>query len=297
MRLRPFWIINTPIGWKKIFLLYSCIAVVVSVSILFAWPVLLGGAIKVAVLCTLISIFLGIVQGAAIVQKTFTVNGKIYFVRDFIFPLKRRASFRDIYPSEDYGTLARLYLKTQKKWSYLDSIRELVTKNLPKKSSALVLGGGGATIPLGLLENFQISSDVVEISPAMIQIAHQFFLPLRERSFGSQLVNIQFIQADAFQFILKNKKHYGLVVVDIFNGTRLLPKTKNETFIRKLVKTGEYILVNFGIEKTTKDLHRYFTIYTKIFRYSKIYSCRGNYIGIFSNKKKIKDQIDGQQIF
>lgn len=171
MFIKYFWITNTPIGYKKIFGLFIILLFLILIDYFFSSPILIQLTIIIYVIATTIFVSLGLKNGITIVQKRFKVRGITHLVKDHIFPLRKNQPFRGIYETSSDGISASLYLKPNNEWAYFDCIRQIIKQNQPKNNLALVLGGGGAVIPLGLLEHFHIASDVIELSPLMIGIA------------------------------------------------------------------------------------------------------------------------------
>lgn len=295
--MRPFWINGTAIGYKKITLLLFLMGVVVISNSFTPFSIvekIAFGAPFITII--LIFIWFAITRGVTIVrEKVITNEGEYISVNDKIFISQPRKSIRIITHLRSGGIYSSIYLRKSKSWSYLDCIREIVVSNYPKPNSCLVLGGGGAVIPIGLLESFGIKSDVIEISPEMILLAKKYFLPLRQRS-AKNKNRLRFIQGDAVQHLLHTRKKYGLIIVDLFHGLSPLSEIHAEKFIRKLRTTGQLVCVNFGPDKNNDSLHLFTQAYMKALPRGHIYTSKGNILGVFSSKKTLKT-IKQQRIF
>lgn len=85
----------------------------------------------------------------------------------------------------------------------------------------LVMGGGGFSLPRGLVERFpEMQVDVIEIDPAVIEIAREhFWLDELETAAGGRL---RVICADAWAWLSENAERYDAIVNDAFSGKRSL---------------------------------------------------------------------------
>ena len=265
MKIKPFWITKTSIGYKKILFFLSSFIIWLIFNLVFKLPLEIFVVITLVFInIILILVFLGLTKGITVFQKEIIEKNKEHFiVRDRFFPLHPSKSLRTICQPKSNVSYSSIYLKNHNSWLYLDFIRKLIKKNQPQKRSALVLGGGGAVIPLELLTSLEISSDVVEISPIMIKVAKKYFLPLRKSFLGSKISKIKLIQADAFAYTSQNKKQYGLIIVDLFVDHLIVPKIKNSIFIKKILASSEYVIVNFGLKKSSIDHRSFFEKYIK----------------------------------
>ena len=112
-------------------------------------------------------------------------------------------------PSELYAPYTRYY-----------ALGSLV---VPQARRVLMLGGGGYSVPKWLLSGRSGLADgnlhctVVELDPAMTQVARDFFaLPADDP-------RLRIVHADARAFLERQREQYDLVFVDVFNSCYSVP--------------------------------------------------------------------------
>ena len=90
----------------------------------------------------------------------------------------------------------------------------------------------------------------VEIDPEIITIANTFFKL-------DEIKNLEIVIEDAFEFVLKTKIKYDLIIIDIFEDTTM-PNFLFETFfvnrICSLVKSHGFILFNTMLLNKSQNL-------------------------------------------
>lgn len=151
---------------------------------------------------------------------------------------------------------------------------------VPGASSALMLGGGGYSVPKWLLSpksglpgDFTV--DVVEIDPAMTATAKKYFaLP--------DDPNLTVHHADARSFLNRQKKQYDLVFVDVFNSHYSIPFQMGTTeafqSMARAVAPGGALLMNVISAVEGKDGRLFRAIWSnleKVFPETRVY-CVGN---------------------
>ncbi len=106
----------------------------------------------------------------------------------------------------------------------------------------LVLGVAGGSVIKTLSEEIKFQNKItgVEIDPEIIKIANTYF-------HLDQIPNLEIIIDDAFEFVLKTKERYDLIIVDIFQDTTM-PNFLFEEFFQNricfLLKEKGIILFN-----------------------------------------------------
>jgi len=96
----------------------------------------------------------------------------------------------------------------------------------PKK--ILILGlGGGSVVKVAQSLWPQVKIVGIEIDPVMIQISQDYFNLKNNK-------NLKIISANAFSWIKKNQTKFDLIVVDLFHGRIIPPKSRSIAFISKL---------------------------------------------------------------
>ena len=122
----------------------------------------------------------------------------------------------------------------------------------PEPRSILILGLGGGTIPTVLAELFpEVPMDVVEIDPAVVEVARQFF-DYKERT--GVTVHVQ----DARIYIKRAgllQKQYDMVILDAFTGDYIPEHLMTMEFLQEtrtlLTESGVLVANTFS----TSDLY------------------------------------------
>jgi spermidine synthase len=157
-----------------------------------------------------------------------------------------------------YGSLQRILRIGLKKIGF-EKIRAM--------DSILVLGVGGGSVFRTLVNEIQYQQELigVEIDPEMIQIAKNYFQL-------DKIPNLSIIIDDAFEFVLKTKKTYDLIIIDIFQDTEMPPFLYEKFFtdrIGDLLNHNGFILFNTMIINEKQE-HRN-AAYLKIFNTKSYY--------------------------
>ena len=143
-----------------------------------------------------------------------------------------------------FGSLQRI-LRKGLKYIGFERIRNF--------KSILVLGVAGGSVIETLVEEIQFKGQItgVEIDTDILQIAKDYFKIDR-------FANLELIADDAFEFILKTKEHYDLIIIDIFQDTQMPNFLFQDFFIQRinaLLNTEGFILFNTMV-LTDKDRAR-----------------------------------------
>nr|WP_314864721.1 fused MFS/spermidine synthase [uncultured Flavobacterium sp.] len=112
-------------------------------------------------------------------------------------------------------------------------------KNMKK---ILVLGVAGGSVIKTLSNEIQFKGAItgVEIDPEIIKVANSYF-------HLNQIPNLTILIADAFEFVLQANEKYDLIIVDIFQDTKMPGFLFENFFTEKLcalLQTKGYILFN-----------------------------------------------------
>lgn len=132
-----------------------------------------------------------------------------------------------------YGSLQRILRKG------LDSIG---FKTILKMEHILVLGVAGGSVIKTLTEEIKFKGKItgVEIDSEIIKIANSYFNL-------DKIPNLGIVIDDAFEFVLKTKNKYDLIIIDIFQDTTM-PNFLFEEFFQNrtcfLLKNKGIILFN-----------------------------------------------------
>jgi spermidine synthase len=132
-----------------------------------------------------------------------------------------------------YGSLQRILKKGLKYIGY-DRIK--------KFDKILVLGVAGGSVIKTLVDDVKYKGQIigVEIDPEIIEIANTYFKI-------NEIENLEIVIEDAFEFVLRTKDKFDLIIIDIFQDTKM-PSFLFEThFIQRvnsMLNTNGFILFN-----------------------------------------------------
>lgn len=132
-----------------------------------------------------------------------------------------------------YGSLQRILRLGLKKIGF-DTIKSMNT--------ILVLGVAGGSVIKTLIDEIKFKGKItgVEIDPEIIKIANQYF---ELHTIPQLTIEIE----DAFEFVLRTKDKYDLIIIDIFQDTKM-PAFVYESFFTdklcSLLNSKGYILFN-----------------------------------------------------
>ena len=121
-------------------------------------------------------------------------------------------------------------------------LRSIGFDKILKMNHILVLGVAGGSVIKTLSEEIKFQNKItgVEIDPEIIKIANTYF-------HLDQIPNLEIIIDDAFEFVLKTKERYDLIIVDIFQDTTM-PNFLFEEFFQNricfLLKEKGIVLFN-----------------------------------------------------
>lgn len=132
-----------------------------------------------------------------------------------------------------YGSLQRILRKGLKFIGY-ERIRNF--------KSVLVLGVAGGSVIRTLVDEIKFSGKItgIELDPEVVAIANSYFKL-------DKIKNLELIVDDAFEFVLKTKQKYDLIIIDIFQDTVMPNFLFEEFFINRthfLLNTNGFILFN-----------------------------------------------------
>jgi spermidine synthase len=116
----------------------------------------------------------------------------------------------------------------------------------------LVLGVAGGSVIKTLVDEIKYKGKItgVEIDPEIIKIANTYFQL-------DEIENLEIVIDDAFEFVLKTKTKYDLIIIDIFQDTTM-PNFLFETFfinrVCSLLKSHGFILFNTMLLNESQNL-------------------------------------------
>lgn len=132
-----------------------------------------------------------------------------------------------------YGSLQRILRK---------GLKAIGFEHLTQMEHVLVLGVAGGSVVRTLTDEIGYRGKItgIEIDPEVAQIAREFF-------HLDQIENFELLIDDAFEFTLKTKEQYDLIIIDVFEDTEM-PNFLFERFFTKrigaITKAGGFVLFN-----------------------------------------------------
>jgi len=132
-----------------------------------------------------------------------------------------------------YGSLQRILKKGLKYIGY---------ERIRKFESVLVLGVAGGSVIKTLVDEVKFKGKItgVELDPEIVEIANTYFKL-------NEIKNLELVVQDAFEFVLKTKEHYDLIIIDVFQDTTMPNFLFEDYFINRinfLLKVNGFILFN-----------------------------------------------------
>jgi len=132
-----------------------------------------------------------------------------------------------------YGSLQRI-LRKGLKYIGFERIRNF--------NNILLLGVAGGSVIKTLVDEIKFKGNItgVEIDPAMIEVANTYFKL-------NEIPNLNIVIDDAFEFVLKTKETYDLIIIDVFQDTTMPNFLFEDFFINRvnfLLRKDGFILFN-----------------------------------------------------
>jgi len=132
-----------------------------------------------------------------------------------------------------YGSLQRILRR---------GLKHIGFETINSMQHILVLGVAGGSVIKTLSEEVKFKGKMtgVEIDSEIIQIANDYFKL-------NEIPNLAIIIDDAFEFVLKTKEKYDLIIIDIFQDSTMPNFLFEQFFVGRLgeiLKSKGYILFN-----------------------------------------------------
>ena len=132
-----------------------------------------------------------------------------------------------------YGSLQRILRK---------GLKYIGFERIRKFESILILGVAGGSVIKTLVDEVKFKGTItgVEIDEDIVEIANKYFKL-------SEIKNLELVVNDAFEFVLKTKQKYDLIIIDIFQDTTMPNFLFEDFFINRvnfLLRTEGFILFN-----------------------------------------------------
>ncbi|WP_269222802.1 methyltransferase domain-containing protein [Flavobacterium sp. IMCC34518] len=132
-----------------------------------------------------------------------------------------------------YGSLQRILRKGLLHFGF---------EKISKMEHALVLGVAGGSVIKTLVDEIHFEGQItgVDIDSEIIKIANEYFKL-------DEIKNLNMVIDDAFEFVLKTKDRYDLIIIDIFQDTTMPNFLFEKFFINRicfLLKSKGLVLFN-----------------------------------------------------
>jgi spermidine synthase len=143
-----------------------------------------------------------------------------------------------------YGSLQRILRK---------GLKAIGFRQIQAMNHILLLGVGGGSVLKTLVNEFHYRGKItgIELDPEVIKLANAYFQL-------DEIKQLNLIQGDAFEYVLKTAFQFDLIIVDIFQDTKM-PNFLFEKFfadrLGMLLNSPGYILFN-TMTLTKEDLER-----------------------------------------
>ncbi len=132
-----------------------------------------------------------------------------------------------------YGSLQRILKK---------GLKYIGFERIKKFENILILGVAGGSVIKTLVDEIKYKGKItgVEIDKDVVEIANKYFKL-------NEIKNLELIIDDAFEFVLKTKDKYDLIIIDIFQDTTMPNFLFEDFFINRvnfLLNIDGFILFN-----------------------------------------------------
>lgn len=132
-----------------------------------------------------------------------------------------------------YGSLQRILRK---------GLKYIGFERIKKFENILILGVAGGSVIKTIVDEIKFKGKItgVEIDSQVVEIANKYFKL-------NEIKNLELVVDDAFEFVLKTKEKYDLIVIDIFQDTKMPNFLFEDYFINhvnSLLKINGFILFN-----------------------------------------------------
>ncbi|MFC4479828.1 spermidine synthase [Flavobacterium chungangensis] len=121
-------------------------------------------------------------------------------------------------------------------------LRNIGYDKILKMEHILLLGVAGGSVVKTLVDEIEYKEKItgVEIDPDMIEIANQYFNL-------NQIKQLEVVIDDAFEFVLKTKEKYDLIIIDIFEDIHMPNFLFEKFFVDRvctILKDAGFVLFN-----------------------------------------------------
>lgn len=274
------WISKTNLGLKRIILLCLLFTLLCLFCYFFAWSHFFALSLLIFFIFICIVLFFAIRNGIFVHVAD---SGASFEVIDHFVFLKPEKSMRLLVSKKDISRIeSKMYLFLSKTWAYGDPIRIILSSF--KIKNALILGGGGGSVPY-LLTPYKAIKDivVVDLSAKMITVSQRYFSTIPNQD---DVEKVRLICADAEKFVSNEKSKYDFVFIDLFSEVGLVDFVFDKNFIlriKKITHKNSVIIINFS--NYYKKLPQCVAVYQSVFSDFQLYQEYNSYIGVITPKK------------
>ncbi len=119
-----------------------------------------------------------------------------------------------------YGSLQRILRK---------GLKYIGFERIRKFNSILILGVAGGSVIMTLIDEIKFKGKItgVEIDETIIPIANKYF-------HLDKIKNLEILIDDAFEYVLKTKEKYDLIIIDVFQDTTMPNFLFEDFFIKRI---------------------------------------------------------------
>ncbi len=181
-----------------------------------------------------------------------------------------------LHANYSYGMLQRVF----------DSIFKKINIKKHSIKDALILGFGAGSVASLLQEKYKINCNItgIEKDEQVISLGHKYFNIQR-------FTNTEIICADAYNFMMENKKHFDLIIVDVYVDNLVPENIESEQFLSQLknsINDKGLIIFNKMIfdEETDKSSKKLYETFSKVmckFQYHKIHKHHTNLMLVYEH--------------
>jgi spermidine synthase len=175
-------------------------------------------------------------------------------------------------------------------YGMLQKVFELEFKKINLKNrkidNVLILGFGAGSVAYVILEKLKMNCHIigVEKDSKVISLGYKYFNTQRFK-------NTEIVCADAYDYLMENKKHFDLIIVDVYIGNLVPEKMESAEFIDRLknsIKDKGMVIFNKIIfdentEKSSKKLYDTFSKVMGQIQYHKIHKHHTNLMLVYEN--------------
>lgn len=177
-----------------------------------------------------------------VIKEYLTDNGNVRIL--YLNNIKQSVTFTN---KGQRNSLCDLYFE----------LYDLPVVSNPNGNYYLVLGGGGFTYPKYYIAKYKDKKmDVVEINKKCVKYANQYFyLNDLVNKYDPKRQRLNIIIEDAIKYIEQTQNQYDYILIDLFNGAKMVKEIYQNEYIEKIKKIlskDGIIAINYAISNINK---------------------------------------------